>query len=279
MSTSFSQSRSLSQTDLLELARSAMQESARVKQATAEQCGPAIVEASQRLAECFRRGGKALLFGNGGSASDAQHIAAEWVGRYVDDRPALPALALTANTSAVTAISNDYGFEELFVRGIAAHGRPGDVAIAISTSGNSPNVLLGVEAARERGLFTVGLSGRSGGKLAAVAEISIVVPSDETPRIQESHIAVGHVICELVELELLREHHEKRGDHGALSEVMALTGKALLATGEYQKATAALEKANTAIREAKKDITKVAKAITSLAKAVDTVGKVAALAA
>ena len=165
-------------------------------------CGPAIVEASIRLAECFRRGGKALLFGNGGSASDAQHIAAEWVGRYVGDRPALPALALTANTSELTAISNDYGFEELFVRGIAAHGHPGDVAVAISTSGDSPNVLLGVEAARERGLFTVGLSGRSGGKLAGAADLSIVVPSDETPRIQESHITVGHVICELVELEL-----------------------------------------------------------------------------
>jgi len=182
--------------------QSAFAESARVKRATAEQCGPAIVEASQRLAECFRRGGKALLFGNGGSASDAQHIAAEWVGRYVDDRPALPAVALTANTSELTAIANDYGFDELFVRGIMAHGRPQDVAVAISTSGNSANVLLGVEAARERGLFTIGLLGRGGGKLAGAVELSIVVPSDETPRVQESHIAIGHVMCELVELEI-----------------------------------------------------------------------------
>jgi D-sedoheptulose 7-phosphate isomerase len=202
VSTSISQSSPPSQSELLARVHSAFAESARIKQATAEQCGPSLVEASRRLAACFRHGGKALLFGNGGSASDAQHIAAEWVGRYVDDRPALPAVALTANTSELTAIANDYGFEELFVRGIAAHGRPGDVAIAISTSGNSANVLLGVEAARERGLFTIGLSGRGGGKLGGAVELSIVVPSDETPRIQESHIAIGHVMCELVELEL-----------------------------------------------------------------------------
>jgi D-sedoheptulose 7-phosphate isomerase len=202
VSTPISQSRPPSQSDLLARVQRAFAESARVKQSTAEQCGPDIAEAGRRLAECFRQGGKALLFGNGGSASDAQHIAAEWVGRYVNDRPALPAVALTANTSELTAIANDYGFDELFVRGIAAHGRPADVAVAISTSGNSPNVLLGVEAARQRGLFTIGLSGRGGGKLDAAVDLSLVVPSDETPRIQESHIAIGHVLCELVELEL-----------------------------------------------------------------------------
>ncbi|MCP4036114.1 MAG: SIS domain-containing protein [bacterium] len=185
--------------------RNAFAESIRVKQATADQCAGAIEQTAARLVDCFRAGGKALLFGNGGSASDAQHIASEWVGRYVDDRPALPAIALGANSSEYTAIGNDYGFDHTFVRGIEAHGRAGDVAIGLTTSGNSPNVLAAIEAARERRLVTVGLLGKGGGKLAARVDVAIIVPSGDTPRIQEAHITVGHVLCELIEAALFAQ--------------------------------------------------------------------------
>jgi D-sedoheptulose 7-phosphate isomerase len=150
-------------------------------------------------------GCKLLLFGNGGSAADAQHIAAELVGRFAFDRPALPALALSVNTSCVTAIGNDYGFDRVFSRQIEALGRRGDVAIGISTSGNSPNVLLGVSAARNMGLHTIGLTNQTGGKLKEAVDHCICVPSDETPRIQECHILIGHIIAELVEQALFQE--------------------------------------------------------------------------
>ncbi len=180
-------------------ARQLLEESARVKRALAEASADAIARAAGLLAACLGGGGKALLFGNGGSAADAQHIAAEWTGRLSRERRALPALALTANTSELTCLGNDYGFERIFARLVQAHGQPGDVAIAISTSGNSPNVLAGVEEARARGLRTIGLTGRGGGKLAGSVELALVVPSDDTQRIQESHIAIGHVLCELVD--------------------------------------------------------------------------------
>jgi len=189
----------------LERVRAAIEESAAVKRATFEQCGPAIVRAAQLAADAFRSGGRLLAFGNGGSAADAQHLAAELAGRYLRERPGLPAIALTANTSDLTAIGNDYGFDRVFARLVEAHGREGDVAVAISTSGNSPNVLAGVEEARRRGLSVVGLAGRGGGKLAAAVDVPIVVPSDATPRIQESHIMVVHVLCELVDDALLSE--------------------------------------------------------------------------
>ena len=150
----------------------------------------------------LRGGSKLLAFGNGGSAADAQHLAAELAGRFERERPALPALALTANTSDLTAIGNDYGFEQVFARLVEAHGRPGDVAIAISTSGNSENVLRGVDAARARGLRSIGLTGKGGGKLAARVDVAVVVPSDVTARIQEAHATIVHVLCELVELAL-----------------------------------------------------------------------------
>jgi D-sedoheptulose 7-phosphate isomerase len=151
------------------------------------------------LTEAIGRGNKPILFGNGGSAADAQHIAAEFVGRFAFDRPALPALALSANTSCVTALGNDYGFDVVFARQIQALGRPGDVAIGISTSGNSMNVLKGLMAARSLGLQTVALTGAAGGKLQGVADHCVCVPSNETPRIQECHILIGHIISELVE--------------------------------------------------------------------------------
>jgi D-sedoheptulose 7-phosphate isomerase len=170
-----------------------------------------VAKVSEVLIKALRQGNKALLFGNGGSAADAQHIAAELVGRFGFDRPALPALALSVNTSCVTAIGNDYGFDQVFSRQIEAIARPGDVAIGITTSGKSPNVLRAVTAARKIGLHTVGLTGRSGGKLKECVDHCICVPSDETPRIQECHILVGHIISELVEDELFHEQGRVSG--------------------------------------------------------------------
>jgi len=165
----------------------------------------AIARVSEVLIESLRAGHKLLLFGNGGSAADAQHIAAEFVGRFAFDRPALPALALSVNTSAVTAIGNDYGFDQVFSRQVEALGASGDVAVGISTSGNSPNVLQGLITARKMGLHTVAFSGGSGGKLKDAADHCICAPSSETPRIQECHILIGHIISQLVEQAIFHE--------------------------------------------------------------------------
>lgn len=181
-----------------------LEASIRVKQELRETATGEIARAAGIVSDALTGGNKVLLFGNGGSASDAQHIAAEWVGRYVSDRRALPAIALTANPSELTALANDFGFENIFVRGVEAHGSEGDVVIALSTSGNSPNVLAGVAAARARGLATIGLTGKGGGALASQVDLVVRVPSDETPRIQESHIAICHAICEVVDDVILR---------------------------------------------------------------------------
>ena len=157
---------------------------------------------AQSLIHAFRQGNKILLFGNGGSANDAQHIATELVGRFAFDRPALPALSLAESLSSVTAISNDHGFEQVFSRQIEALGRAGDVAIAISTSGNSPNVLHAVATANKADLLTIGLTGRSGGKLRSLVKECICVPSDDTPRIQECHTLIGHILSQIVEQEM-----------------------------------------------------------------------------
>jgi D-sedoheptulose 7-phosphate isomerase len=162
-------------------------------------------KASEILVASLRQGNKVILFGNGGSAADAQHIAAELVGRFAFDRPALPALALSVNSSCVTAIGNDYGFDHVFARQIEALAKVGDVAVGISTSGNSPNVVKAVLTARQMGLRTVGLTGASGGTLAKSAEFCICVPSEDTPRIQECHILIGHILSELVEKEIFPE--------------------------------------------------------------------------
>jgi len=185
--------------------RSVLAESAGTQRATAETCANEIARAAVRLAETFRAGGRVLAFGNGGSAADAQHLAAELAGRFERERPGLPALALTANTSDLTAIGNDYGFDEVFARLVRAHGRPGDLVVAISTSGNSPNVLAGARAARAAGLASYALTGRDGGVLAAAVDLAIVVPSDVTARIQEAHVAVIHLLCELVDAQLFPE--------------------------------------------------------------------------
>jgi D-sedoheptulose 7-phosphate isomerase len=163
-----------------------------------------IANVSTILVGTLKSGNKPILFGNGGSAADAQHIAAEFVGRFAFNRPALPALALSVNTSSITAIGNDYGFDLAFARQIEALGRAGDVAIGISTSGNSPNVLKAVEAAGKLGLTTVAMTGASGGKLKSTVDHCICAPSDETPRIQECHILIGHIISELVEEAMFR---------------------------------------------------------------------------
>jgi D-sedoheptulose 7-phosphate isomerase len=164
-----------------------------------------VAEVSGLLVSALKQGNKLLLAGNGGSAADAQHIAAEMVGRFAFDRPALPALALSVNSSCVTAIGNDYGFDQVFSRQIEALARPGDVFIGISTSGNSANVLRAVDAAKKMGLRTVALTGLNGGKLKAAAERCICAPSNETPRIQECHILIGHIVSELVEQEMFSE--------------------------------------------------------------------------
>ena len=163
-----------------------------------------IIEAvAEELVRAYRRDGKVLIFGNGGSAADAQHIAAELVGGFtVRERPPLPVEALSVNTSALTAIANDYDFTTVFARQVAAFGRAGDVAIGLSTSGNSGNVIAALDVAKKNGLVTVGFTGQTGGKLAGRVDYCVRVPSDDTPRIQEVHILLGHIVCELVELRL-----------------------------------------------------------------------------
>lgn len=170
-----------------------------------------IAAASELLIAALQAGNKLMLFGNGGSAADSQHIAAEFVGRFGFDRPALPALALSVNTSCLTAIGNDYGFEVAFSRQVEALGRKGDVAIGITTSGNSPNVVRGLQVARELGIRTVAFSGQKGGKVKEVAEICICAPSTETPRIQECHILIGHIISEIAEKALFHEQGRAAG--------------------------------------------------------------------
>ena len=164
-----------------------------------ETFGALVADAALQIVKALRAGGKVLFFGNGGSAADAQHLAAEFTGRYLKERKALPALALHANTSALTAIGNDYGFDLVFARQLEALGKEGDVAVGISTSGNSPNVLRALEVAKSKSIYTVALTGASGGKMKDVADCTIRIPSDETPRIQECHILTGHIICEIAE--------------------------------------------------------------------------------
>jgi D-sedoheptulose 7-phosphate isomerase len=178
-------------------------ESAEVKLRFAEEYAPRIEAVARRMADVLRRGGKLLFFGNGGSAADAQHLAAEFVNRFLRDRGPLAAVALTTDTSALTSIGNDLGFDQVFARQVEALARPGDLVVAISTSGNSPNVLRGVEAARRLGCATVGLTGGSGGLLATAVDEVFVVPSTETPRIQETHITLGHALCAVVDEILL----------------------------------------------------------------------------
>ncbi len=163
---------------------------------------PLIADMAGRLVETFKGGGKLLVMGNGGSAADAQHFAAEIVGRFKMERKALPAVALTTDTSILTAIGNDYGYDAIFRRQVEALACPGDTVIGISTSGNSPNVLSALELARERGCYTIGLLGKDGGSIKEVCDLALVVPSSNTPHIQEGHITIIHIVCDLVEKSL-----------------------------------------------------------------------------
>jgi D-sedoheptulose 7-phosphate isomerase len=159
--------------------------------------------AAEIIIACYRSGGKVLLAGNGGSAADAQHLASEFVSRYLHERPGLAAVALNANGSTLTAIANDYGFEFVFKRQIEALGRSGDVFVGISTSGNSGNILAAAREARQRGLRVIGLTGRGGGQLATLCDECLCIPTTATPHIQQAHILVGHLLCLLVEESLL----------------------------------------------------------------------------
>jgi D-sedoheptulose 7-phosphate isomerase len=184
-----------------------LKDGAELRMKVARDCGPSIVKAAGMMVECLGGGGKLLFFGNGGSAADAQHLAAEFVGRFILERRALPAVALTTDSSILTAIGNDYGYEKVFSRQIEALGRAGDVAFGISTSGNSPNVIAAMKQAAGQNLKTIGLAGRDGGALAQCVDIALVVRCSNTARVQECHIAIGHLLCELVENACLGEQH------------------------------------------------------------------------
>jgi D-sedoheptulose 7-phosphate isomerase len=185
---------------LTDLVRDRIQSSIRVKQALLSDAAfhDLVAQAATRIVKSLCGGGKVLFCGNGGSAADAQHLAAEFTGRYLKERRALPALALHANTSSLTAIGNDYGFDQVFARQLEALGKEGDVLVGISTSGNSRNVLRAMEVAKSKSIYTIALTG-SGGTMKDVADCAICIPSTETPRIQECHILTGHIICEIAE--------------------------------------------------------------------------------
>jgi D-sedoheptulose 7-phosphate isomerase len=174
-------------------------ESIALKKRFFEENARLLMEVGGRMAECLRSGGKILTFGNGGSAADAQHLAGELVGRFLRDRPALAAVALTTDPSVITAVGNDMGYEAVFRRQVEAHGRPGDVAVGISTSGRSANVVEALRVANARGLLTVGMTGGGGGRLEGKVHYLIDVPSHDTPRIQEVHTMVVHVLCQIIE--------------------------------------------------------------------------------
>jgi D-sedoheptulose 7-phosphate isomerase len=170
-----------------------------VMEETSNQLIPIIEEASTLLIETLKKGHKVLLCGNGGSAADAQHIAAELTGRYKSERGGLAGIALTTDTSALTAIANDYGYDYVFARQVEALANSADLLIGISTSGNSKNILLALKKAKERGCHTIGLSGRDGGEMNELCDINIIIPSHDTPRIQEMHILIGHTLCQAVD--------------------------------------------------------------------------------
>ncbi len=183
------------------------EESAQVKVKFAKENVEKIIEVVQVIAQAFREGKKLILFGNGGSATDASHIAAEFVNRFLMERPPLPAVALNTDVAVLTSISNDYDYSQVFSKQLAALGHEGDIVIGISTSGNSPNIVKAVEVAKKNGLKTVVLTGGTGGKLANMADYTFIVPTRHTPRIQEAHITLGHAICQMVDEELFGNSH------------------------------------------------------------------------
>ena len=184
------------------LVEAMLRDAARLHERTAAEAVGAVVAVADAMLAAFGSGAKVLIFGNGGSAADAQHFACELVGRFLRDRRALPAIALTADTTALTAIANDYGFDRVFARQIEAHGRKGDIAVGISTSGESANVLAGLHCAKSRGLKTVAFTGGDGGVIGAVVDLHVNVPHDLTPRVQEVHRTLIHAVCDLIERQI-----------------------------------------------------------------------------
>lgn len=184
---------------MIDLIRQRFEQTADVIRLTAQALSPRLEQAARLIIDSYRQGGGLLLFGNGGSAADAQHIAGEMVGHFLKDRPPLRATALSSDPSIVTCIANDYDFASIFARQVQALGRAGDVAIGLSTSGNSANVVRALQQARSMGLKTVAMTGKGGGQCAALADVLLDVPSTQTPRIQEAHVACYHILCELVE--------------------------------------------------------------------------------
>jgi D-sedoheptulose 7-phosphate isomerase len=184
--------------DAARIADDALAAAAKLHEQMRGNIGPALL-AAQVISEALRNGGKLLVFGNGGSAADAQHLSAELVGRFQKERGAIPAIALTVDTSVLTSVANDYSFKQVFARQVEALGRPGDVALGISTSGESPNVLTALQAARAQGLKTVALTGRDGGTAGRVADVHVNVPDQNAQRVQEVHQTLIHVLCEVIE--------------------------------------------------------------------------------
>ena len=180
-------------------------ESIQVKEEILRNQVESIFEISQLMIDCLKKDGKVIVFGNGGSASDSQHIAAELVGRFKKDRSALAGIALTTNTSILTSLANDYGYDVVFARQVEALGKKNDVVLGISTSGKAKNVALGIKQAKKMGIKTVALSGGDGGEIVKLADVSLLVPSRITARIQEAHITIAHIICEMIEQELCKE--------------------------------------------------------------------------
>jgi D-sedoheptulose 7-phosphate isomerase len=183
----------------------ALKESLKAKEAFVGKHTDTLIDLAHTISRAFKRGKKLMLCGNGGSAADAQHIAAEFVNRFQRERQPLPALALTTDTSIITSIANDYGYDEVFSKQIEALGMKGDILLAISTSGSSGNIVSAIRAAREKGLYTAGFTGGDGGKMGSLVDIVLMVESDRTPRIQEVHILAGHIVCELVEYMMFKE--------------------------------------------------------------------------
>jgi len=179
-------------------------DSYRVKNEFIKQNTKSLIQLARHISNAFKNKRKLMLCGNGGSAADAQHISAEFVNRFQLERQPLPALALTTDTSIITSIANDYGYEKIYSKQISALGAEGDILLSISTSGNSPNIISGIMTAKKMGIYTVGLGGRDGGKMTKSVDLSMVVGSNSTPRIQEAHILTGHLICELVDYILFK---------------------------------------------------------------------------
>ena len=190
---------------MLERIKDILLESIQVKEEILRNQIVQIREIAQLMIDCLKKDGKVIVFGNGGSASDSQHIAAELVGRFKKDRSALAGIALTTNTSILTSLANDYGYDVVFSRQVEALGKKNDVVLGISTSGKAKNVALGIKQAKKMGIKTVALSGGDGGEIVKLADVSLVVPSKITARIQEAHITIAHIICEMIEQELCQD--------------------------------------------------------------------------